>query len=159
MNRIAKNNPNRLIAILLSVIMIIMVAFFSAPLVYGLEAFSDDEPITLMGKFTGQASSVPGITLWAYKVADMDSEANFTVDETFMEYAIDYSQISNQEQWRTISETLHAYIARDGIKADYKATTDENGTAYFGEVEPGLYLIMGNSHYIFGDESYSQMSG
>ena len=145
----------RRIAAMILMIMIAVSFAFSYDVTYGYEAFDDDTPITLTAEFTGDAAGVSGIELKAYKVADMDSDANFEVTDAFSGYSVDFSAITDQSAWRTLGETLGAYIERDGILPSYIATTDENGTAQFGTVEPALYLIKGPSEYFVEEYIYS----
>lgn len=150
----ASTTKRRVAAILMAFVMVAALGAFGFAPAYAYEAFDESTPITLTARFTGAASNVSGIALRAYKVADMDSDAKFTVDSTFSGYSINFNGIQDQSEWRTISSTLSAYIERDAIAPDYTATT-ANGVADFGEVEAGLYLIAGPEAYTVGTTTYS----
>lgn len=139
------------LAICLLVLVILASTFQVA---FALEEFDTETPTTMTASFTGQASNVDGIVLDVYKVADFDKDIVFKVDETFADYSIDFSGIDNQDDWRTIGTTLRNYIMRDQIEADFSKAT-VNGTADFGEVEPGLYLVLGPDFYVFEETEYS----
>ena len=136
---------NRLMG--LAVIAIMLVGMILMPgKALALESMDKDALVTLTVGLSGTEEPVPGMEFKAYKVADMDENAAFTVDPAFAGYSIDFSGIQNQEDWRTLSQTLQNYIARDGVAPSYTAVTNDNTQAEFGFVEKGLYLILADSY-------------
>lgn len=110
---------------------------------YALGEFPE-EPVTLTACYNGEMGYVPGVTMKAYKIASMDSNAQFTVEEEFAGYSIDFSALDDQDQWRTFGETMANYIDRNSANhtPKYTAVTNDAGIAEFGEVEPGLYVVV-----------------
>ena len=139
------------------VIAILMIAVLLASAfqpAFAMEDFDTETPMTLTASFTGKAAEVDGLPLDVYKIASMDEDLDFQVEEKFTDYGINFSGINNQDDWRTIGVTLRSYIMRDQIEPDYSKVT-VNGTAEFGEVEPGLYLVLGPDFYVFDETEYS----
>lgn len=128
---------------LMALMLIAMMMFSAVAPTLALGEFPED-PITLTACFNGDMSTVPGVTLNAYKIASMDNNAKFTVEDEFAGYSIDFSALDNQEQWRTFGETISGYINKNSSThaPKYTAVTNENGIAEFGEVEPGLYVVV-----------------
>ena len=106
----------------------------------------EDQDVTLAAQFTGEAAHIAGIDIKAYKIASVTDSLGYVVTDTFASYPLDFNNIHEQGVWSIIATTLSAYIQRDKIEADYTAMTDENGRADFGDVERGLYLIMGDGY-------------
>ncbi len=93
----------------------------------------------------GEAFPTPGVVAHIYKIADIDSNGNFTVLSPF-DNAIDtdalknvYS-IENQSQWDSIITELNKYIKANDVADTATVTADSNGEAAVGTVSVGLYL-------------------
>lgn len=92
------------------------------------------------------------IRLW--HIADINREAVYELSDRFSEYPIDISAISSRSEWRELTGALNSYIVADKIDSDLVSATDNSGTAFFGELKAGIYLVSGLSFRING-ESYS----
>ena len=58
-------------------------------------------------------------------------------------YPVEIQGITSESEWQDTAATLSAYLVADAVQPHYTATTDETGTAAFGELPLGLYLIRG----------------
>lgn len=76
-----------------------------------------------------------------YRVAEAFPDGTFQLIEPFSAYPIHIHDITMQDQWQNVAETLYAYIAADQVKPDQEAKTDENGTVCFSDLKTGLYFV------------------
>lgn len=84
---------------------------------------------------------LPGARFSLWRVADVASDASFTLTGEFAGYRVDLSQLESSE-WRAAAQTLAAYAARDGLVPDAMVETDADGRADFGPQKTGLYLLV-----------------
>ena len=144
------NRSKRILAIMgIAILLISMMGLTS----FAAE-FDQDKPITLTAVFQGDAQGIDGVTMKAYKVADMDAEANFTVTDEFYDYDIDFSALNDQGSWRALGETIAAYVDRDMIDPVKTAVT-KDGKAEFGTVEPGLYVVIPSNPTVYDHKSFT----
>ena len=78
-----------------------------------------------------------------YKIADVSQYGKYTVTSDFAKYSIDL-KIEEQTEWQTLASTLRGYVARDGKNPLQIKKTNADGTAYFGDLTVGLYLLIGD---------------
>ena len=149
MIRIQKRLYKSILLFLMAIILLVSIPGFA----FAAEEMDGDKPLTLSVSLAGDELVVPGIQFKAYRIAAMDERINFTVNPKYAEYNIDFSLIADQNNWSTLSQTLQNYIIRDGIEADYTASSNEFGWANFGEIERGLYLILAEP-FTFDDVRY-----
>ena len=83
----------------------------------------------------------------AYKVADMDENVKFVLSGDFTQYkdVIVLDGLTNPE-YEKLGETLKGFVDRDKIKPTATATTDASGKAEFGNIDQGLYLVLGEKY-------------
>ena len=79
-----------------------------------------------------------------YRVADVTERAEYKLVEPFDKYSISMVQ-KDQDGWRSVAQTLKDYIFRDVIPPLYRVKTDENGCIKLTDMEPGVYLVVGNN--------------
>lgn len=95
--------------------------------------------------YVNDGEPIGGAGLTLHRVAAWRSSGGYEPVGTFDRYAdsIDWSGLNDadSETLRVAAQTLSAYAQRDGIAADAKATTDENGEASFDGLTEGLYLV------------------
>lgn len=87
----------------------------------------------------------PNVAFRLYKVADMSSNAKFTLAGGFVNYPVQLDDLDSTG-WRDMGETLSAYVVRDKIAPTKEGTTDVTGQLTFTDLEVGLYLLMGDSY-------------
>lgn len=93
---------------------------------------------------------ISGVRFDLYKIADMTSDGQLKVRPDFAKYKISYDNLT-PEKMKTLSDTLCAYIMRDGIAPISSAVTNENGYAVFRsetKQTAGLYLVIGEKKTI-----------
>lgn len=111
--------------------------------------------------YVNDGEPIGGAGLTLHRVAAWRSSGGYEPVGTFDRYAdsIDWSGLNDadSETLRVAAQTLSAYAQRDGIAADAKATTDENGEASFDGLTEGLYLVS-SARYEGVAESGQRMS-
>lgn len=133
---------NRTIKKLIAIMTLLVVMATAWTPAFAYEAIDMGHDATLAIEFTG--TKVSGMEFRAYKVADVDSSANFTFTEAMSGYGL--MMPNDQAGYRALAETLAAYVARDGVTPAATATTDEAGKAEFGILEKGLYLVLADTY-------------
>ena len=84
-----------------------------------------------------------GVTFHLYRIAD-GSSGTYTLTDPFDSYPVIVQDLDT-DALGTLAQTLLGYIHADSIDADASAQTDSEGKAAFGDLEEGLYLILGDS--------------
>lgn len=96
---------------------------------------------TLTVSLVDDGMGVEGAELSLYRVADISSDAHFTLADDFAAYPVNLTGLDASE-WRAAAQTLSAYAARDGIVPAATVSTNVEGAASFGTVSAGLYLVV-----------------
>lgn len=76
-----------------------------------------------------------------YRVAEAFPDGTFELIDPFASYPVNIHNITMQEQWNNIAETLSSYIVANQLAPYRTERTDKTGTATFEHLETGLYLI------------------
>lgn len=76
-----------------------------------------------------------------YRVAKAYPDGTFQLVEPYAFYPIRIHDISRQEQWQNVAQTLEAYIVANQVAPDRTAVTDETGTVCFEDLQTGLYYV------------------
>ena len=76
-----------------------------------------------------------------YRVAEALPNGSFELIEPFAEYPINIHDITAQEQWQHIAETLDSYLIADGVSPDCEEKTDAEGKVCFSDLQTGLYFV------------------
>ena len=134
---------NKTIKKLISVMTLLVVMATACVPALAYEAIDMDRDATLAVEFT-TGVKVSGMEFRAYKVADVDENASFTLTDAISMYGL--AMPTDQSGYRNLAETLSAYVARDGITPNASAFTDAAGRAEFGTLEKGLYLVLADSY-------------
>ena len=93
-------------------------------------------------KYMDADQPLDGVQFLLYRVADVDGNGNFSWTHTFAQYHLN----PDPKQALTLSQTLAAYAARDGLSPTMIGVTDANGVASFTGMTTGMYLVMGESY-------------
>ena len=101
-------------------------------------------------KYMDENQPLDGVQFLIYRVADVDANGKFTWTHTFEQYRLN----PDPKQAFSLSQTLAAYAARDGLSPTSIGVTDTNGVATFSGLTTGMYLVMGES-YEFGGSRIS----
>lgn len=81
-----------------------------------------------------------GVSFDLYQVATYQQDGTLTITKTFEEYKVNL----NTSEYRDIAITLSGYVARDNIKSDMNAVTNQKKCS-FQNLDSGLYLLLGSS--------------
>lgn len=125
---------------------------FSAQAVTSLDP---DAEASITLHYQKEGTAFPDLQIGIYRVAEAYPDGSFQLIEPFASYPINIHNITMQEQWNHVAQTLNSYIVADQITPDYEMMTDENGTVFFSDVDTGLYFVReivaenANGTYIF----------
>jgi len=91
-----------------------------------------------------------GVTMHAYKIADVDATGTYTLlsgySEIFSQNNIDINSISTSEEWDMMIPGTLAYIYGNmGDVISYTATSTADGIAKITDMDLGVYLIVTDS--------------
>ena len=101
---------------------------------------AESDSITVL--FKHDSKPVEQTSFQIYKAANWDG-SSYTFVSPFSNYQIRIPEDSGSEEWKTLSSTLAAYIARDAVPALASGKTDASGSVRFDGLTDGLYLIIG----------------
>ena len=104
------------------------------------------EPITVRAVFEGQLP-LAGMRFDAYRVADRSSDGTWSLEPRFKAYRSRLeTQSGDGNAWAALARVLERGALMDeACLPDDSAETDEEGAAVFDALEPGLYLMSGQS--------------
>ena len=86
-------------------------------------------------------NAFPDLPIGIYRIADAHPDGTFTLIEPYAFYPINIRDITAQDQWHRIAQTLDSYITAQQLAPDHTLKTDENGTAAFADLKTGLYYV------------------
>ncbi|MBQ6539743.1 MAG: Cna B-type domain-containing protein, partial [Oscillospiraceae bacterium] len=143
--------------LLLSVLCFLLMLLLIPTSVYARTAVNTDHPASLSVVCRYEDRALKGVVFDLYKVADTDSFGRFTLTDAFSGYAVSLEQESSAA-WRALAATLEQYALRDGIAAVKQTDTDESGTASFGDIGIGMYLVCGqryeDGNFVYTPEAF-----
>ncbi len=90
----------------------------------------------------GEPKAIPGARFDLYRVADVSEDFRYTLSGDFQDYPVNLNGLDS-EGWRAAAETLSAYARRDAEPMAH-GTTDDQGRLRFGDLDVGLYLVVGH---------------
>lgn len=133
----------------LPVLLLVMAVIFSASaaVVSAASTSQADKPFdpskacSLTVLYQDGETACAGQTARLYRVADWSAEYEFTPTGTLAGYGLTYNGLTEASQWDTVTQTLAARIAADGVAPDATQSTDKSGKASFAKLTPGLYLV------------------
>lgn len=132
----------RLCKIILPLVLVLLLALPAA----GAEEYS----LTIQASFGGTA--LPGMTLNAYRVAELKTDGSLSATPDFSGYGDALSDPDTD--WQVVSREMEIYVNLNEIAPCRSAVTDAYGTADFGTMERGLYMICGKNLPI-GEKLYA----
>lgn len=133
----------KLITILATIIAILSIA---VP-VFAISTADAKEPIDISKKcsmeiiYLSKDKKLKDEQVSIYRLANMNSDATYSVAEDFDGYAIDLSSISGDEGWYELANTAYSYVMSDGITPTASGITNEYGIVTFDNLRSGIYLI------------------
>lgn len=114
-----------------------------------------DADASLTFHYQKEGNAFAGLQIGIYRVAKANPDGTFTLIEPFASYPVDIHEITRQEQWQDVAQTLWAYMTANGVTPDYEGLTDETGTVCFTDLDTGLYFVRkvltetNNGTYVF----------
>ena len=103
--------------------------------------FDPDRMCRLTVLYQDEETFYQGQTVQLYRVADWSADYVFTPTGTLAGYGLQYNGLTEASQWDTVTQTLTAHIAAEGVTPDAVKSTDRQGKAAFAQLTPGLYLV------------------
>ena len=88
----------------------------------------------------GNEHPAVGISVQIYPVADVSAQTEFALKGDFQQYSVVINGLDSAG-WRTLANTLAAYVARDKIAPLQSKQTDAAGNVCFENLPVGLYLV------------------
>lgn len=92
---------------------------------------------------------IENIQLKLFKIAEGKDSGSYTVSEKFKLYSPEYNFLDSST-FDALVSTLEGYISADSIKPDFELSTDAEGTAFFGNLSEGAYLLTGD---VYSDDT------
>lgn len=83
------------------------------------------------------AKAVSGVEFSIFHVAELSSDMKITYTDDFKHYKVNVDEVFNS------GALFEAYVQVDGIAPAAKAKTNASGMATFNNLQPGVYLILG----------------
>ncbi len=103
--------------------------------------------------YTHESVPVANVPFDVYRVADIDENAQFSLAGDFQKYPVSLD-CETSDEWKSLAETLAAYVECDGISPLDSGATDEQGSVVFPKRQPrlatGLYLVVGHAANVGG---------
>lgn len=114
-------------------------------------AIDTSAQVSITLEYYQEKQPVAGVPFDLYCIADVDAYGEYTLTQTFVNYPVRVDGLT-AEAWKSLAETLCAYIDRDKIPSLCSGNTDAQGRLQFPEqntlkngasLRPGLYLVRG----------------
>lgn len=119
----------------------LLIALLCPLCVHAATSLNPDAESSLTLYYQKDGSAFSDLPIGIYRVAEAVPDGSFLLIEPFASYPINIHNITMQEQWHHVAETLCAYIVADQIKPDRELRTDKNGTVCFLHLKTGLYYV------------------
>lgn len=87
-----------------------------------------------------------------YYLASIDTSSQYQFQDKYLDIAFDSSDMSTSDVSLKAQE-IYSYISTNGVQSDFTLMTKDDGTSYFHDLVPGLYLVTVDSQVI-GDYRY-----
>ena len=115
--------------------------FGTAAFAYGAVDTTKEASLTVC--FGKDGAGFSGVAFRVYRVADVSAGGQFALTGSFAGYPVAVDGLDSAG-WRTLAQTLDAYVARDGLTPQATAETGADGRAVFARLATGLYLVTGD---------------
>ena len=90
-------------------------------------------------------TTVSGVTVRLYNVADVSNDFQFTLNQKFADTKLIINGIKTNSEWDVVRATLEAHIVANNIEPYATLTTNSNGQTFFENLKSGLYLAIADS--------------
>ena len=97
---------------------------------------------TLSVAYNADDTEFESVKVQLYRVADLTAEYDFVLTEEFAASGLDLNNLDSSDQWRTVSDTLDAFVQANSPEAIGDFTLAPSKTkAVFDGLTPGWYFI------------------
>jgi len=138
------------------ILMIIFCLMILRPMdVHALTSLDPDGEASLTLHYQKDGIAFADLSVEIYRVAEAFTDGSFQLIEPFASYPINIHDITMQDQWKNVAQTLCSYIVADQVVPDREGNTDAKGQICFSELKTGLYFVPeviaenNNGTYIF----------
>lgn len=87
---------------------------------------------------------LPEVSFKLYQIAEFYKTGEFSLTDAFAEYPIELGDLDS-EGWRNAAEAYAGYVVRDQMRPTAEGKTDDDGQLVIGQLENGIYLMVGES--------------
>lgn len=122
-------------------LVLIASSFLCAPWVNALIPLDPDASASLTLSYQKEGTPFADLTVGIYRVAGAFADGSFELIPPFSSFPVSIYDITAQEQWKNLADTLYSYIVSRRIAPDAQAVTDGQGRAVFEALPTGLYLV------------------
>lgn len=128
---------------IIPVVVALLVLLAGVPVAFGAQTIDTNARGELIIEYVYEEKPVTGALFCLYRVADVDASGHYTLCGDFANYPVRINDRS-ESQWRNVALTLEAFAKADGLQPEYVVQIDEYGFAVIEDLEPGLYLLLGD---------------
>lgn len=128
---------------MISLVLVLLALLACVPGAMGAQTIDGDARGELIIEYVHDKKPVTGALFCLYRVADVNASGYYTRCGDFAGYPVQVNGRENS-QWRDLALTLEAFVRADGLQPAYVAQIDEYGFAVIEDLEPGLYLLLGD---------------
>ena len=97
---------------------------------------------TLTVAYNADDTEFESVKVQLYRVADLTAEYDFVLTEEFAASGLDLNNLDSSDQWRTVSDTLDAFVQSNSPASVGEFTLAPSNTkAVFNGLTPGWYFI------------------
>ena len=128
---------------ILPLIVLLAMCFLAlcAPRVRAATPLDPDAEASLTLHYQKDGTAFADLQIGIYRVAEAFPDGSFQLIEPFASYPLNIHDITMQEQWNQVAQTIYAYIVSEQIAPDAEKVTDEQGTVCFSDLDTGLYFV------------------
>lgn len=130
---------DRIFSLTLCLVLLLSAVCFQAS---AAEPIDPAQPAGLTLSYVHEDTVLAGAAFDIYRVAAVSGYGDFAVAETFADYPLDFTDMS-QSRWAALANTMMGLVQRDDVKPTASGTTDAAGNLSFEGLETGLYLVLG----------------
>jgi len=128
---------------ILPLILLLVMCFIAlcSPHAQAVTPLDPDAEASLTLHYQKEGAAFADLQVGIYRIAEAFPDGSFQLIEPFASYPLNIHNITMQEQWNQVAQTVYAYIVSDQIVPDREKVTDENGVACFTDLDTGLYFV------------------
>lgn len=94
--------------------------------------------------YAGDGTPFEGLTAVIFRIAEIKADGSYALAGDFEKYPVDITNVTSQEEWRAIANTLASYSIADSLAPTAEGLTDAKGEVRFGGLQTGMYLVLAN---------------